>query len=109
MQHTTNDIIERALDCLEKIDHTVCLNTCDGNMHFGIDEYEHIDCASIEDFVMCYDTVARCLDEVAKNYFMLKEIFKGACTINSYSGYQTIEMTLNDETLKKVKEILDAE
>ena len=104
----SDTVIDKAQECLEKIDHTVCLAFNEDNKAiFNKDKYEHIDCASIEDFVMCYDTVARCLDEVAKSYFMLKEIFKGACKINSYAGYQTVEMTLDDESLKKVKEILD--
>ena len=37
----------KALECLEKIDNTLCLNNIKGKLEFGIDTEEHTDCDSV--------------------------------------------------------------
>lgn len=37
----------KAMECLERIDNTLCLNNIKGKLEFGIDTEEHIDCDSV--------------------------------------------------------------
>lgn len=61
--------MSKELEALEKIDHTVCLNINNKTLKFGLDNEEHIDCQSVEEFVECYDTIEIAL----KDYEKLKE------------------------------------
>lgn len=51
------------LECLEKINHTVCLNYNNKTLEFNLDTYKDgpnngpIDCDSIEEFADCYSVI----------------------------------------------------
>lgn len=47
----------KALEALEKINHTICLNNCEKTLKFGIDDDEHIDCNDVYEFVDCYNII----------------------------------------------------
>ena len=50
-----------ALKALDKIDHTLCLNINEGNLKFGLDKYDKIDCEDIYELLNCIDIVRRAL------------------------------------------------
>ena len=49
--------MSKATEAYGKIDNTLCLNACRGNLQFGIDEDEHIDCESDAEMVDCLETI----------------------------------------------------
>ena len=51
-----------ALECLERIDNTLCLNNIKGKLEFGIDDEEHTDCDSAIGMVEDLETI--------KNYIL---------------------------------------
>lgn len=52
--------MSKGLEALEKIDHTVCLAFNENNNAlFNKDEYEHIDCKDIDEFVDCYGIIEK--------------------------------------------------
>ena len=62
----------KELDCLEKIDHSVCLAFNENNsVIFNKDQYEHIDCKDIYDFVECHDTVYNGLKLLETIYYVI--------------------------------------
>lgn len=50
--------MSKELEALEKINHTLCLNS--HKIEFGVDE-DSIDCKNVEDFVECYNTIRKYL------------------------------------------------
>lgn len=65
--------MDKGLDALEKIDHTVCLAfNNDNNAIFNKDNYDHIDCKDINEFIECYDIIEKEL----KDYYEILEIAK---------------------------------
>ena len=50
--------MNKELEALEKINHTLCLNS--HRIEFGVDE-DSIDCKNIEEFVECYNTIRKYL------------------------------------------------
>ena len=51
-------MMSKALEALEKINHTLCLNS--HKIEFGVDE-DSIDCKNVEEFVECYNTIRKYL------------------------------------------------
>ena len=50
-----------ALECLERIDNTLCLNNIKGKLDFGIDTEEHTDCDSVIGMVEDLETIKEAL------------------------------------------------
>lgn len=47
LEEIDNSNPSEALECLERIDNTLCLNNIKGKLEFGIDTEEHTDCDSV--------------------------------------------------------------
>jgi len=94
------------LESLEKIDHTVCLafNT-DNNAIFNKDEYDHIDCKDIDEFVECYDTAEEGLRAVTiiidKRVNM--DLVHYSKTLEEYNSYYHRKLTQEEfDFLKRI-------
>ena len=55
-------------ECLEKLRHTILINYNHGNLKFGMDEMDHIDCESLEEFAECYETIQKALTSAGGGY-----------------------------------------
>ena len=53
--------MSKELEALEKINHTICLNS--PTIKWGIDTYDHIDCKDEKEFVKCYNIIEQALDQ----------------------------------------------
>lgn len=51
-------------EALEKLDHTICLNT---GIKWGVDDLDKIDCQTQEEAIECIDTIRKDL-EILKKY-----------------------------------------
>ena len=56
-----NSTPSEALECLERIDNTLCLNNIKGKLDFGIDDEEHTDCDSVIGMVEDLETIKQTL------------------------------------------------
>lgn len=65
--------ISEALTALDKLDHTLCLNQCKGNIEYGIDTDFHVDCTDINEMISCIELVRTALEEAKKEIFYLQE------------------------------------
>ena len=68
--------MNKGLEALEKIDHTICLAFNENNNAlFNKDKYEHIDCKDIDEFVDCYDIIEKELKalEIIKDRLIVKD------------------------------------
>lgn len=65
-----------ALECLERIDNTLCLNNNKGNLEFGIDTEEHIDCDNAIDMVEDLETIKQYIlkTQKPKNYLKWEDL-----------------------------------
>lgn len=55
-----------ALECLERIDNTLCLNNNKGKLEFGVDTEEHTDCDSAISMVEDLETIKQALIKAQK-------------------------------------------
>lgn len=86
--------MSKGLDALEKIDHTVCLAFNENNNAlFNKDEYEHIDCKDIDEFIKCYETIERELEalEVLKKAFHSSSTYTNKLKDSCECGWITEE------------------
>ncbi len=62
------------LEALEKLDHTLCMNSNEGNLKFGIDTYENpsCDCKDVDEMVDCLEIVKQDLQDLEE----IKKAFK---------------------------------
>lgn len=51
--------MSKELEALEKLNHTICLNS--PTIKWGIDTYEHIDCKDDKEFVKCYNIIRKAI------------------------------------------------
>ena len=74
------------LKALEKIDHTICLAYNENsNALFNKDKYDHCDCNDIDDYIVCYDVVAKALKDKEKKdkaLEIIKAFFKGRFSLH---------------------------
>ena len=56
--------MSKELEALEKLNHTICLNS--PVIKWSIDEYDHIDCKDEKEFVKCYNIIEQALIQKAK-------------------------------------------
>lgn len=76
----------------EKIDHTLCINQWKGNLQFGLDTEEHIDCSDVYEMTECLDTVG----ELIK---CLELIIKKSVNVNTITGLLECFPSYTDEAL----------
>ena len=69
--------MRKAKECLEKIDHTICLAFNENNNAiFGKDKYEGIDCKDIYEFGECYEVLEETLCQADKDRLLLNLLKK---------------------------------
>ena len=73
-------------EALEKLDHTLCLNSL--SLSFGIDEDYHIDCKDAEEMVDCIETLQEALEQKEKQSKILEEIRNEIKVIDYGEEYQ---------------------
>lgn len=56
--------MSKALEALEKLNHTICFNINEKTLKFSLDKYDNCDCKDINDFVNCYQTIEKSLKVV---------------------------------------------
>ena len=56
--------MNKGLEALEKLNHTICLNLDNKTLVFGLDKYDNCDCKDIYEFSKCYEFIETAL----KNY-----------------------------------------
>lgn len=88
--------LSKELEALEKINHTLCLNS--HRIEFGVDE-DNIDCKNVEEFVECYNITRKYLK--ALQIIIEKNVQIGALKYwnRTYKGkltYQTYLDILED-------------
>ena len=101
-----------ALECLERIDNTLCLNNNKGNLEFGIDTEEHIDCDNAIDMVEDLETIKQYIlkAQKQKNYLKWEDLktnteggvdlevsLNGTKYMLSYFPSDTFKVLTNDE------------
>ena len=74
--------MSKELECLERIDSTLCLNNIKGKLEFGIDTEEHTDCDSVIGMTEDLETIKQALIELEK----LRE-FDRFCSIGKSIQY----------------------
>ena len=75
-----------ALECLERIDNTLCLNNNKGKLEFGIDTEEHIDCDSAIGMVEDLETIKQALlksQANARSEEILQKYYQDGITLDS--------------------------
>lgn len=79
-----------ALECLERIDNTLCLNNIEGKLEFGIDTEEHTDCDSVIGMTEDLETIKQALQSV--NILMQELGCKDMETLRKYArcGYEKL-------------------
>lgn len=89
-----------ALECLEKIDNTLCLNNIKGKLEFGIDTEEHTDCDSVigmtEDLetikqVLLHAEQEKVLEEVS-NYIVGIKALKNNCIFTRFGKKECLSL-----------------
>lgn len=103
-----------ALECLERIDNTLCLNNIKGKLEFGIDTEEHNDCDSVigmtEDLETIKNHILKTQEqekvlEIIKEKFVDIYLLKSINTLEEYNkniGLRGIELTQEEfDTLKE--------
>jgi hypothetical protein len=99
-----------ALECLERIDNTLCLNNIKGKLDFGIDTEEHTDCDSVIGMTEDLESIKQALlkaQEQEKAIAQFKEIVSldYLCRVFGYPlGKQIKEYFMSNELLKQVIE-----
>ena len=51
--------MSKALEALEKLNHTICFNINEKTLKFSLDKYDNCDCKDINDFANCYKTIEK--------------------------------------------------
>ena len=100
--------MSKGLEALEKIDHTICLNTINQTLKFGLDEYDGCDCKNIEEFAEAYDVIEKELEALE----IIRE--KKVCVVWLKNGLSAYNNTcalydlpiLNEEEYDILKEVL---
>lgn len=49
------------LEALTKIDHTICINSNENNIKWGVDDICHIDCVNFDEYGKCFSVVFEAL------------------------------------------------
>ena len=96
-------------EALEKLDHTLCLNSL--SLRFSIDEDYHIDCKDAEEMVDCIETLQEALEQKEKQNKIL-DILKENATlyindINKEVKSIQINITTCDDNFNKVEKWLN--
>ena len=98
-------------EALEKLDHTLCLNSL--LLRFNIDDEYHTDCKDAEEMVDCIETVQEALDQKEKQDKILSILKENAIKyvneINKDVKSIQITITTCDDNFNKVEEWLDNE
>lgn len=68
--------LDKALECLERIDNTLCLNNIKGKLEFGIDTEEHTDCDSVIGMTEDLESIKQALIQAKQDKKKLNEIEK---------------------------------
>jgi len=63
--------MNKELEALEKINHTICLNVNKGTLVFNLDKYDNCDCKDIKEFSKCYNAVETALKDQQKTIKVL--------------------------------------
>lgn len=53
--------MSKELEALEKIDHTICINSNENNIKWGVDDIGHIDCVNFDEYGKCFSVVFEAL------------------------------------------------
>lgn len=89
-----------ALECLERIDNTLCLNNIKGKLDFGIDTEEHTDCDSVIGMTEDIENIKQALLKAQEQEKFLddKLVFKNGCMMSGfeYKGKQIVAMPLEE-------------
>lgn len=72
--------MNKELEALEKINHTICLNNLEHNIKWALDKYDNCDCRDFTEFAKCYDTIETALKQAEENEKLLN-VFRNALTI----------------------------
>lgn len=107
-------IMDKAIESLEKINHTVCLNLNEKRLKFNLDKYESCDCENLKEFVDCYCFIEQALGQAEKNEKVLKilknkkvDIYLSSICVNleDYNHYYWVE-DLTETEFNLIKEWL---
>ena len=90
--------MNKGLDALEKIDHTICLNLNNKTLQFNLDKYEDCDCKDIREFCDCYEVI----ENELKDYQEIKEIAK------HYNWDDITSKIFNVETDEKYRHLFNS-
>lgn len=71
-----NSSPSEALECLDRIDNTLCLNNIKGKLEFGIDAEEHTDCDSVIGMTEDLESIKATLLKAEQDKKKLNEIEK---------------------------------
>ena len=97
LESIDNSNPSEALECLERIDNTLCLNNIKGKLEFGIDTEEHTDCDSVIGMVEDLETIKQALlkAQEPKHYLKWEDL-----EFNHTPKY--IDVKMNDNKYKLV-------
>ena len=74
--NSMKDLTTKALECLERIDNTLCLNNIKGTIVFGIDDEEHCDCDSVISMTEDLEFIKQALIQAEQDKKKLNKIEK---------------------------------
>lgn len=95
----------KGLEMLEKIDHTICLNSLSKHIEWNVDKEENIDCKSIEEFIECYDIIKKELEEkeeLKKVLEILKSKVKFEVNDKNLFGFKQTNLVVNKDIFGSV-------
>ena len=101
--------MSKGLKALEKINHTICLAFNENNNAlFNKDEFDHIDCKDIYDFVNCYNDIEKelkALNVISQNFKLVGNCLHAK---NKYaeSGWVFVKELEDEEEHNAWKEVL---
>lgn len=90
----------KSKDALEKLDHTLCLNSL--SLKFDIDNEEHIDCKDVDEMVDCVETIGKDLEVLE----ILKPFAKAIIELKG-QNINVLDFNISDSLKTKIKEWLD--
>ena len=95
--------INEALECLERIDNTLCLNNIKGKLEFGIDTEEHTDCDSVIGMTEDIETIKQALTQKSKKELAF-DVIKGFDLMHVHFAIQCKKYDIYLEAIKYAKE-----
>ena len=93
--------MRKSLEALYKLDHSICLNINNGNFKFGIDDIDHADLKSVEDFAGSIEGIKVDLEALAvlKNHLLLVTVGEKRFITISVRGLTEEEYSKLDKAL----------